>query len=65
MLLALGRPGVTLVTDLIVSHAQPDRAGAAPRSPKTAASSGGALGIALLEPSESSPIAFPHGRVPA
>jgi len=49
MLLALGSsPAVTLVTDLIVSHAPADRAGPASALSETCGELGGALGIAIL-----------------
>ena len=49
MLLALGSsPAVTLVTDLIVSHAPAERAGAAAALSETCGEFGGALGIAIL-----------------
>lgn len=49
ILLALGSsPAVTLVTDLIVSHAPADRAGAASALSETCGELGGALGIAIL-----------------
>jgi DHA2 family multidrug resistance protein-like MFS transporter len=49
MLLALGSsPAVTLVTDLIVSHAPADRVGAASALSETCGELGGALGIAIL-----------------
>ena len=49
MLLALGSsPAVTLVTDLVVSHAPAARAGAASALSETCGEFGGALGIAIL-----------------
>jgi DHA2 family multidrug resistance protein-like MFS transporter len=49
MLLALGSsPAVTLVTDMIVSHAPADRVGAASALSETCGELGGALGIAIL-----------------
>jgi DHA2 family multidrug resistance protein-like MFS transporter len=49
VLLALGSsPAVTLVTDLIVSHAPAERAGAASALSETCGELGGALGIAIL-----------------
>jgi DHA2 family multidrug resistance protein-like MFS transporter len=49
MLMALGSsPAVTLVTDLILSHAPADRAGAASALSETCGELGGALGIAIL-----------------
>jgi DHA2 family multidrug resistance protein-like MFS transporter len=49
VLLALGSAtAVTLVTDLIVSHAPPERAGAASALSETCGELGGALGIAVL-----------------
>jgi DHA2 family multidrug resistance protein-like MFS transporter len=49
VLLALGAaPAVTLVTDRVVSHAPPERAGAAAALSETGGELGGALGIALL-----------------
>jgi DHA2 family multidrug resistance protein-like MFS transporter len=48
-LMALGlAPTVTLTTDLIMSNAPPERAGAASGLSETAAEFGGALGIAML-----------------
>ncbi len=49
ILLALGSsPAVTLVTDLIMSHAPADRAGAASALSETCGELGGTLGIAIL-----------------
>jgi DHA2 family multidrug resistance protein-like MFS transporter len=49
VLLALGAsPAVTLVTDLVVGHVPPDRAGAASALSETCGELGGALGIAIL-----------------
>jgi len=49
VLLALGAsPAVTLVTDLVVGHAPPVRAGAASALSETCGELGGALGIAIL-----------------
>jgi len=49
VLLALGSsPAVTLVTDLIVSHAPAERVGAASALSETCGELGGALGIAIL-----------------
>ncbi len=49
VLLALGAsPAVTLVTDLVVGHAPPERAGAASALSETCGELGGALGIAIL-----------------
>jgi len=49
VLLALGSaPAVTLATDLVVSSAPPDRAGAASALSETSGEFGGALGIAIL-----------------
>lgn len=49
VLLALGSsPAVTLMTDLVVGHAPPERAGAASALSETCGELGGALGIAIL-----------------
>lgn len=49
VLMALGSsPAVTLVTDLVMSHAPADRAGAASSLSETCGELGGALGIAVL-----------------
>lgn len=49
VLLALGcAPAVTLMTDLIIGHAPPDRAGTASALSETCGELGGALGIAIL-----------------
>jgi len=64
MLLALGSsPAVTLVTDLIVSHAPADRAGAASALSETCGELGGALGIATLGTVASSVYRFRMGEL--
>jgi len=64
MLLALGSsPAVTLVTDLIVSHAPAERAGAASALSETCGELGGALGIAILGTIAGSVYRFRMGEV--
>jgi MFS transporter, DHA2 family, multidrug resistance protein len=64
MLLALGSsPAVTLVTDLIVSHASAERAGAASALSETCGELGGALGIAILGTVASSVYRFRMGEL--